>query len=434
MGYYGFVSPAYTGHLNPTAVLGRELQRRGHRVAILAPPDARAKVEREGLEYLPIAADEFPPGAWEQAAAEIGVLSGLKASRFVGRWLGRLARGIFRDLPGVAAREKFDGLVMDQICVGVESVCAAHRLPLVVAVCALTLHAEPAIPPLVFAWRYCPSLPFRLRNAIGLLAAYSTGWPVTIQLLRYRRQNRLPQPKFYHMNEMPPSLAQVAQQPAIFDFPRGRLPNHFHYTAPWVDREKAPGGDFPWDRLDGRPLIYASLGTLQNRMSGAFQTIAEACSGLDAQLVLALGRTGGPAPRNLAGAPIVVGYAPQKALLRRANLVVTHGGLNTTLEALSEGLPMVVTPITNDQPGVAARVAHLGLGEFIPVRQLKAPALRTAILRVLQTPRYRERARQFANDLGRLNGPALAADIIETAFTTRQRVARLSPKSSWTGY
>ena len=50
--------------------------------------------------------------------------------------------------------------------------------------------------------------------------------------------------------------------------------------------------EFPWQKLDGRPLIYASMGTLQNRQKPIFETIAAACAGLDAQLRLSLGSRG----------------------------------------------------------------------------------------------------------------------------------------------
>lgn len=293
MSYYCLLAPAYSGHLNPMTVLGRELQRRGHRIVMVAPSDAQDQVLEAGMEFRPVATMKFPPGEWERATARMGELSGMQASRFVGHWLGRLARGILRDLPEIAAREPFDGLIMDQICLGTESVCAALDLPMAVACCALTLHAESRVPPSIFPWRCRTSLPFRVRNQLGLLLAYSTGWPVTLELLRYRLTHRLPCMSFYHLNEMPPSLVQVAQQPACFDFPRRHLPDHFHYTGPWTERGSIGDGDFPWERLDGRPLIYASMGTLQNRMPHVFRLIAEACSELEVQLVVALvGRFG----------------------------------------------------------------------------------------------------------------------------------------------
>jgi UDP:flavonoid glycosyltransferase YjiC (YdhE family) len=90
------------------------------------------------------------------------------------------------------------------------------------------------------------------------------------------------------------------------------MPANFHYTGPFHDVRVRPPAPFPWERLTGRPLIYASMGTLQNRMNHVFHAIAEACNGIDADLVISLG--GGGAPEQLGelpGRPIVVGFAPQ---------------------------------------------------------------------------------------------------------------------------
>src|SRR5262249_56736146 len=115
--------------------------------------------------------------------------------------------------------------------------------------------------------------------------------------------------------------------------------------------------DFPWSRLDpDRPQVYASMGTLQNGILRTFRMMAEACVGLDLQLVISLG--GGQDPAllgDLPGNPVVVGYAPQLDLIRRSALTISHGGLNTGLESLAWGGPMVVLPGTCDQPVGGAR-------------------------------------------------------------------------------
>lgn len=151
---------------------------------------------------------------------------------------------------------------------------------------------------------------------------------------------------------------------------------------------------FPWERLDGRPLVYASLGTLQNGVESIFREIVEACSGLGVQLVLSLGGSGIALEQIQATdrRALIVPFAPQLELLRRASLCITHAGLNTVLEALSQGVPIVAVPITNDQPGVAARAAWSGTGKVVPFKGLKAEALRAAIKRVLEDPRYRANA------------------------------------------
>ena len=416
--------PAFIGHLNPMAVLGRALQRRGHRVAIVSTLEAEAKARKAGLEFIPIATVEFPSGEWDRTTTQMAELSGWEASRFAGHWLRRFARGILRDLPEIAERERFDGLVMDQISVGAESVCEAIGLPLAVACNSLIGHAESRVPPVIFSWDCRTSVLFRLRNLVGQFMLLSTGWPLVLELVPFRMKHKLPRLTYSHGNEMPPSLVQVAQTPALFDFPRRHLPDHFHYTGPWSEPESENAEDFPWGRLDRRPLIYASFGTLQNRLQHAFRIVAEGCAGLDAQLVLTFGRKGAPVPENLPGDPIAVDYAPQMALLRRASLVITHGGLNTTLECLSAGLPLIALPIAHDQPGIAARIAHLGVGEFIPIKELTASKLRDAVRRVLASPANRSRADKCALEIHRMDGSARAAELVEVALTTRQRVKR----------
>jgi zeaxanthin glucosyltransferase len=422
MGYYAMLVPPYVGHLNPMTVLGRALQRRGHRVTTITPLAGEAAVRKAGLEYIPIAATEFPPGEWERAAAHAGQRSGLKAIRFTARCLGRLMRGVLRDLPPIIAREHFDGLVMDQIMFGAEGVCEVAGLPLAVACNSLLMHVELAIPPIVFSWPYATSWRGRLRNIVGYALNNSAGWPILMSVLPYRARHRLPFMKIDHMNDMPPSLVQVTQLPAFLDFPRRALPACFHYTGPWIEPAARADQPFPWDRLDGRRLIYASLGTLQNRLEHLFPMIIEACASLDAQLVLALGRKDAPTQEAAPGGTVVVGYAPQLALLERASMVITHAGLNTTLESLARGLPLVALPISNDQPGVAARIRALGLGEFIPIGKVSAQALRTAVESILQSPDYRTRARKCADQILGINGPAVAAELIERAFTTRRPV------------
>ncbi|HXP06894.1 MAG TPA: hypothetical protein VN828_00290 [Acidobacteriaceae bacterium] len=72
------------------------------------------------------------------------------------------------------------------------------------------------------------------------------------------------------------AAAIVSQTPKEFDLPGIPWPPQFHYAGPFFDdagREPIP---FRWEKLDGRPLIYASLGTLVNGMAIIYQTILAA--------------------------------------------------------------------------------------------------------------------------------------------------------------
>ena len=178
-----------------------------------------------------------------------------------------------------------------------------------------------------------------------------------------------------------------------------------------------------WSRLDpGRPPHTPRWERLQNGILRTFRMIAEACAGLDLQLVISLG--GGQDPTLLGdppGDPIVVGYAPQLELIRRASLTISHGGLNTTLESLAQGVPVVVLPVTYDQPGVGARVEWSGVGRSIPVGRLTVDRVRDAVRIVLSNPAYRERAGRLQSSIEAADGLNRAADLIEVAFGTGRR-------------
>jgi zeaxanthin glucosyltransferase len=174
------------------------------------------------------------------------------------------------------------------------------------------------------------------------------------------------------------------------------------------------------------------MGTLQNGVLRTFRMIAEACAGLDLQLVISLG--GGQDPAllgDLPGDPIVVGYAPQLELIERSALTISHGGLNTALESLAWGVPMVVLPVAYDQPGVGTRVEWSGVGQSIPVGRLTVDRLREAVRTVLGDPAYRERAGQLRTSIEAADGLNRAADVIEEVFVGRTVPAALAGMRSW---
>ena len=212
--------------------------------------------------------------------------------------------------------------------------------------------------------------------------------------------------------------------------PSARSQRGFTIPGRSVHPQQRPAVEFPWERLDGRPLIYASMGTLQNGSEAIFRTIAEACAGLDAQLLISLG--GGLDPARLgklAGDPLVVSFAPQLEILKRAALVITHAGLNTVLESLCEGVPLVAVPLGNDQPGVAARLKARGACVVVSRHRLNAARLRKAVMLVLQDARYREAAQVLQRAIQQVDGPGRAADLIEQVLKLRS-IEPLAPSGS----
>ena len=102
--------------------------------------------------------------------------------------------------------------------------------------------------------------------------------------------------------------------------------------------------------------------------------------------------------------------------------MVTHAGMNTILTALGCGVPLVAIPITNEQPGIAARLARTQAGKTLQLDTLDETILRAAISDVLREPSYRDNAQRLQQAIHSSGGVQQAADIIEKAAQTRQPV------------
>lgn len=420
--HVALVCPAVPGHLNPMTTLGAELARRGHRVTLFSTPGAADKAARCGLGFRPIAVPEHESGWANEQFAKLGTLKGVQALSFTGKMLAASTEFGLRDLPDAMRAEGIEAVLTDQV--SPEGGCSADllRVPFAVACNALALHQEPGVPPVPTTWPYLRGPLAVLRNWLGNQLLNAVRRPARRAAAAFRSKHRLR--PVGGQNDPHYGLAQVAQQPAFFDFPRERLPSHFHYTGPWHAHGRDSDVTFPWEKLDGRPLVYASLGTLQNRLNAVFTAILEGCSTLPVQVVLSLGRReavwDGAVPANA----VVVPFAPQLELVKRAAAVVTHAGLNTALETLAAGKPMLCLPVTNDQPGVASRVAWLGAGEWVLPKAATAGLVRAAVDRLLSVPSFRQKAEECRDRMAKVDGPAVAADVVERALTTGKRVER----------
>ena len=427
MTHFGLICPASTGHLNTMLPLGKELQRRGHKVTLIGRLDAKSKTLAAELEFRAIAEEEFPSGSMAKSLSEIGELKGQAALKYTVDVLKQGADVFLRDAPEVIKQAGVEALLVDQVTPEGGTVADFLDIPFVSICSAVVLNREETVPPHFTNWRYSPAWWAQLRNKTGYALLSQVAKPLREVIAKYRQEWKLP--PHVSPNNSYSQLAQLSQQPAELEFPRQKLPQWFHFTGPYHSPIAREIPVFPEQKLTGQPIIYASMGTIQNRLIKVFYHIAEACVGLDAQLVISLGGSASPESLPaLPGSPLVVEYAPQLELLRKATLTITHAGMNTTLECLSNGVPMVAIPIANDQPGIAARIAWAGVGEVIPVSRVNVTMLREAIKRVLTQESYKKNALMLQEAIHRAGGVSRAADIIEQAVSTGKPVLSQSQR------
>ena len=414
----GIVAPPAIGHLNPMVALALELTRRGHAVVVFTVADGARRLAGLPLELVTIGAERFPPGSVDAAYAQLGRLSGLAGLRFTVTYFRQEQAMLHEQLPAALRAANLQGLLVDQVSPAAATVAEWLGLPYVTIANALPVNREAAVPPYCTGWQPSRAPWARWRNQLGNVLLDRLTASLWRDLQDQRR--RLGLPVLRRREQLHSPLLQLAQLPRAFDFRRERLAPQFHYVGPLADpsgrepllRDAVP---FPWERLDGRPLIYASLGTLQNGRPELFAAIAAACASLDVQLVISIGRPGATPP-SLPGEPLVVAFAPHQQLIARSALVITHAGLNTTLTALACGVPLLAIPITNEQPGIAARIAHCGAGRALPVRLLTPQRLRALVEEMLGDDRYRQAAQRLRGEIAAAGGVTRAADLIEGCF------------------
>jgi zeaxanthin glucosyltransferase len=152
-----------------------------------------------------------------------------------------------------------------------------------------------------------------------------------------------------------------------------------------------------------------------NSQESMFRCFAQACEGLNVQLVISHGGGLSAAQASsLPGSPIVVAYAPQEELIARARLTITHAGLNTVLDSLAGGVPLVAIPLRYEQPAIAGRVQRVGAGCILSVRGITARRLRSAVGHVLEREEFRESARQMKDAIVEAGGVGQAGTLIES--------------------
>jgi MGT family glycosyltransferase len=176
--------------------------------------------------------------------------------------------------------------------------------------------------------------------------------------------------------------------------------------------------------------VYVSLGTQHVDLAHFYDRAIEASRGQSWQTVISAGRHLDPShwtdvPENV----LLRNRVPHLELLRKVQVMISHGGHNTVIEAILAGVPLGVAPIGGDQYENAQRVVEAGAGLRLRLSKVKADELRDAIRRLLEESDYRENAQRIARDLARCDGPSIAATLIQRLAEKRAPVLRPDGRS-----
>ncbi|WP_265501890.1 glycosyltransferase [Paracoccus beibuensis] len=397
------ICPPLPSHLRAFEAIGNELLARGHQVIFLAEPDAGVSAHHVVHALPPDTA--LPHGR--------GFIRDIRAG-------ARRTDRLCRFGPQIITELSPDLILGDQTEPAAGLLSEALGVRMLSVACALPFDPEPGVPLPFLGWPYDPTEDGLRRNDGGQTVARLLMTPHRKVIGDWANRWGLGRRESFADCLSP--LGTLAQTVPGFDFPRPVSSGRLVELGPF---RRNPPETFPRDiKPDtARPLVYVSLGTLQGHRWPLMARIARACRNLGAQVIVSHGNMLEAATAARIDADWVRSFVPQRAVLARADLCVTHGGLNTTLECLVQGVPMLAIPLAHDQPGVAARIERSGVGLRLCRMSRGQGRIEAALSRLLSEPGFAANARGMAAAASQLPGAAGAVEQIERLLTLRGRNA-----------
>lgn len=210
--------------------------------------------------------------------------------------------------------------------------------------------------------------------------------------------------------------------------PRNNLTSNTLFIGPCFGKRKGMQTEFPFEKLRADKFkVYASLGTVFNNKPGVFLKIMEALYEPEYQIIISAGGAyQALSQRKIPQNVLLFKGVPQIELLPKVDLVIGHGGNNSTNETLAAGKPLIVIPVGGEQTDNASRVEFLGVGRRISMNQLDKSKIRQAIGEIREQPSFLERLAAIKQAISQTNGLVSASRSIEWVALHRKPLHRPS--------
>ena len=398
-----FNVPAH-GHVNPTLPVVRELVSRGERVAYYLTDEFEPQIRHTGAEFRRIEGMQLGSGPPPDVAA-MGQTDPERVRQVMATLFPRMMAGGLRLVPRLVDRVRAE----DADCVVYDSFCPWGR----------ALARILGLPAVAFVPSYAMTEDFPLVRRLSSIFEEQTPPEAEEAMSDFRDVSQQLHDRYglVPLDVTDPFITAEALNIVILPRPfqpdADALDERYVFVGPSISpRSDGPG--FPLERLVDNPTLYVSLGIVFNANPEFFNACFEAFADSDWQVVLSVGtRTDLSTFVRIPDNFLARSHVPQLEVLEHTGVFVTHGGMNSVMEAIYYGVPMVVVPQQPEQAMTAARVAELGLGVALEPRRVTAGALREAVTAISGDADYRSRLahmQQAARDAG---GYLRAADAIQ---------------------
>lgn len=381
-----FCIPAH-GHTNPTLGVVRELTARGHEVLYYSYEPFRQKIEEAGAKFVPC--DEFD--------AEL---------RLTGEEIARLGSDL-----ALSTRVLVDTTLAldDMVCAEMERLMPDCIVADSMAVWGKAVALKLGIPFLSSTTTFA----FNQHSSQIMKKGWKDLFAMILAMPRVNKHIRRLQDKGYPVKSILDIISNDDNTDTIVYTSRQFQPcaETFSDKYAFVGPSIRPAVSQVEKKRE--KLVYISMGTVNNDMLPLYQSCIEGLKDSPYQVILSVGgqvdmEKLGSLPENMEAYPSV----DQIAVLQKADVFLSHCGMNSVSESLYHSVPLVMLPKTREQGGVAARVSQLGAGRLL--EKTDPVSIRQAVEEVVENPVYQRNAAGIAGGFRSCPGAKGAADKIES--------------------
>ncbi len=397
-----FSIPAH-GHTNPMLPVASELVKRGNRVRFYSFNAFQEKIAATGAEF--ISCDSFLPEVNKRQEENLKKVSTTEMTIQDIRITLKMDEFLSKEM----SKFKIDVIYTDSVCFWGKLIAWKFDIPIVVSTST-------------FAFNQLSSQ--YMKNSPAELADMIFGLP------RISKELKTLEPHGYHVKNAL-SLVQSDNNTDSVVYTSHRFQPYadsfsekYAFVGPSVFSMLAP------QKEKERPLIYISMGTIINDKPHFYKNCIDALGGKALDVIISCGNAVnieelGILPENIKMYP----YVNQLEVLSRADVFITHCGMNSVSESLYMATPMVLYPQTGEQHAVARRAKEIGAGLFL--KDDSSDSIYHSVKEILSKLDFSKAALECSKDFRSCTGPSGAAKFIENAphkATENKVMAELNKK------
>lgn len=379
-----FCIPAH-GHTNPTLGVVKELVSRGHEVWYYSYNIMREKIESAGATFISCDDYDTEQNLSDNDSARVGKDLAFSTKILVDTTLA-LDDKVCRDM----AELKPDCVVADSMALWGKAVALKLGIPFVSSTTTFAFNQHSAK---------------IMKQGLGDLLKMFFAMPKTSKQVKRLKDNGYPVNNILDIIGNDDNTHTIVYTSPEFQPCSETFSEKYEFVGPSI----RPANDNVEKRKD--KLIYISMGTVNNDMMPFYKASISALANTDYQVIMSVGNLVaiedfGKLPENIS----IYSHVDQISVLEKADVFVSHCGMNSVSESLYFEVPLVMLPQTSEQKGVAERVSQLGAG--IKLDKSDGASVLSAINKILSVDTYKQNVKKIAEGFKNSSGAKGAADKI----------------------